>query len=250
MKKFTVMFALIFSVLLSFGLVFLPSEVSYAAENYTNAYIKAPVSNIKINSVAGVSNIPVRDLTSGKIVFYMPESYYAKVVGLNEDFGFFTVEFSAVTSDSNTPLQYLIYKADLGETTCADVVFESGVSPSPNLRLQLKEGATANFNGNEVSATDGFTFKYIGGVAGDKVFVTAQKGDQKHLGAIDKTSFETFSVPYHPVTEAERQQLLKPADKPATDAFKTPEKSTTLRIILIIGIVVPAVLIVLLLFKP
>ncbi|MEG2450163.1 MAG: hypothetical protein RSB09_00365, partial [Clostridia bacterium] len=112
MKKFTVMFALIFSLILSFGLVFLPSEVSYATENYTNAYIKTPVSNIKINSVAGVSNIPVRDLTSGKIVFYMPESYYAKVVGLNEDFGFFTVEFSAVTSDSNTPLQYLIYKAD------------------------------------------------------------------------------------------------------------------------------------------
>ncbi|MEG2687970.1 MAG: hypothetical protein RSA24_02245, partial [Clostridia bacterium] len=104
--------------------------------------------------------------------------------------------------------------------------------------------------GSEVSATDGFTFKYIGGAEGDKVFVAAQKGEQKLLVAIDKTSFETFSVPYHPVTEAERQQLLKPAEKPATDAFKTPEKSTTLRIILIIGIVVPAVLIVLLLFKP
>lgn len=71
------------------------------------------------------------------------------------------------------------------------------------------------------------------------------------FGFAPRDSFEDFVVPYHPITQAERDRLIN--SKPAPDPEKgdiIPNTSLALRIILIIGIAVPAIIIAILLFKP
>ena len=75
-------------------------------------------------------------------------------------------------------------------------------------------------------------------------------------GVAEADKFESFSVPWHPLAEARRAELTAPeepeqGDDGAADGDLTGgEPSDALRIILIIGIAVPALIIVFLLFKP
>ena len=72
-------------------------------------------------------------------------------------------------------------------------------------------------------------------------------------GIADASSFLSFTVGWHPVAETRRAELLAPED-PAPEVpdgdLTGGEPSDALRIILIIGIAVPALIIVVLIFKP
>ena len=86
-----------------------------------------------------------------------------------------------------------------------------------------------------------------------KIYIT-ENGTVSIYGTANADSFEEFSVPWHPIAAERRAELLapeEPADDGTADGDLTGgEPSDALRIILIIGIAVPALIIVFLLFKP
>lgn len=118
---------------------------------------------------------------------------------------------------------------------------------APNVLLITNQSVTVD--GVAVNTSDGWTVKLMGYID-DNLYVKAVKDDVSRLGAVPKTSFNSFNVSYHAIAQAERAGLLNqtPNDEPGT--VSGGGTSNILRIILIIGIIIPALIIVLLLFKP
>ena len=231
---------ILFFTAISFAaLGFAPINVADARDHSGN-FVMAPVSNLTGNEYAGTSSLK---LISGSDIFYIPESYYVKWM-----------------SDSPALLDYYeveyadrIFYVQVGENEnkpiTQNVDFEGDNSPYPDIRLNLLEGTTAVMGGNEIDAT--YTVKLLGfGEDPTRLFVSATKDQRTVLGFVEKSHFQEFVLPYHPITQAQRDAILaKPEPNPGNGDI-VPNTSKALRIILIIGITIPGVIIVFLLFKP
>lgn len=193
--------------------VLLPLSVAQADSSMN--VIVAPVSNLEGNATAGASSIK---LIASNYEFYIPESYY-------------------LTNLKSAVKQYYT------------VTFQDGISPYPDILLTVKEGATLSTSG----VTSEHTIRFLGFATDEsgKIFIAATKDGNTVFGFEDKASFNEFTVAYHPIAQAERDRILdskKPVEPSGGDIV--PNTSLALRIVLIIGICVPAVIIAVLLFKP
>lgn len=254
MKKSLTVISVVIALAFALGLMFAPSAAAYADDAYTVNCIKAPARNLKDNTTAGQSRVMLLD-SSGNPAFYIPETYYVKVLDDNAFGGsYYKVEYAALSDI------FYIDKSSLTATENSDAIVPSavqfGVSVSmfPDLRLHLKETESIQFSDGinvvTITSADDYNIKFLGS-NDENVYVTASRNGSSYKGLVPKEKFAAFSVPYHPISEAERQALLSSPDgNVGGNGEITPNSSKTLRIILIVGIVVPAVLIVLLLFKP
>lgn len=216
--------------------ILLPYSIAYA--DSTQNVLVAPVSNLEGNAYAIASTL---ELTNGDDTFLIPESYY----------------ITDISSKAVVPQYYQVkycgmdfyFKAETRPST-STVTFQDGISPSPDLRLTLK-AESLQLSGVEITAD--YTIKFLGYHTTDstQIYVVAMLDGDALFGFAPRDSFEDFVVPYHPITQAERDRLIN--SKPAPDPEKgdiIPNTSLVLRIILIIGIAVPAIIIAILLFKP
>lgn len=201
--------------------------------------VLAPVSNLKDNATAGVSTLKIRSYDIDDDI-YIPESYYlsnpVEVPGRQDRY---FVDYCGT--------QFVLVDANLQTTT---ISFAEGVSPNPDVRLTLKDDVTAMVEGTLV--TNEYTIKLVGyNQSGTQVYVRAMLNDGSLYGFVPVDSFKPFTVPYHPIAQAERDELIADIPEPVVPSGDiVPNTSLALRIILIIGIAVPAVIIALLLFKP
>lgn len=240
MKKCIVSISLIFVIILSLGFCFIPSNVAYAE---TTQYIKIPVSDLEHNATAPESKIGI--YKANELLFYLPESYYLKYDYTLADFYFVIY--------GNIENAYIL-KSDFDKINkqikFVDPNFANNQLAYCNQRFYLKDKSVMNIDGKDIvnNTEKPFTIRCLGS-KDDKFYVTADNGTESYAGLVDKNLFTDNAIQYHDITKDERIALLtqnKP--KPADEAKATTSK--TLRIILIVGIVVPAVLIVFLLFMP
>lgn len=217
--------------------VLLPCSIVYAASE--KDVVLATISNLEGNEYPVASTVALYLEGDG---FYIPESYYVtyvkKVTAI--DITYYTVtycgkEFSC--KDSSLP-------------SVSKVSFDDGISPYPDVTLTIV-GESLVLNGNTV--TNDYTIKFLGYhlTDGAQIFVMATYDGNTVYGFAQKDAFNTFVVPYHPIAQAERERIISsklPPEPKSGDIV--PNTSLALRIVLIIGIALPAVIIVVLLFKP
>ncbi len=216
--------------------ILLPYSIAYA--DSTQNVLIAPVSNLEGNAYAVASTLK---LTHGDDTFVIPESYYV----------------CNVSEKTVVPQYYQVtycgfdfyYNAQERPTTTS-VTFADGVSPYPDVRLTIKDGSLTL---SDAQITSEHTVKFLGYHPTDstQIYVVATLDGESVFGFAAIDSFESFVVPYHPIAQAEREQIINAKPAPDTDKGDIiPNTSLALRIILIIGIAVPAVVIAILLFKP
>lgn len=216
--------------------ILLPYSIAYA--DSTQNVLIAPVSNLEGNAYASPSTL---ELTNGDETFLIPESYY--ICNISEKPAvpqYYQVSYSGFD---------FYYKAQERPST-STVTFKDDQTLYPDVRLTAKT-ETLTLSGVEI--TSDYTVRFLGYHTTDstQIYVVAILDGNSIFGFVSRDSFEDFVVPYHPITQAERDRLIN--SKPAPDPEKgdiIPNTSLALRIILIIGIAVPAIIIAILLFKP
>lgn len=246
MKKSRLIFTLtiaLFAVIIAlttaaiiFAIPLFTQDVAYA--DGEAQYIMAPTRDLSANPSAGVSTIALLGSDGETVVFYIPESYYLTYIN---------VAFNDYYLVSYADKQYYVRKEGLN---VASVNFSDGTSPYPDIRLELAENASVSIENTVITAADGYTVRFLGyNQDGTQYYVSATKDGRTVYGMTDTSAFTTSSIPYHAISEAQRQALIN--DTPITDGGNiAPNTSIALRVMLIIGIAVPAVIIIILLFKP
>jgi len=217
------------------AVLFTPADIALA--DTTVEVVKAPVSNLEGNATAGKSTVCVYD-SENKVV-YIPESYFLTSPTTLIAGRIYQVEYAGTKFYLETePVTTQISVAD------DELLY-------PDVRLTLKEDAVVTVGTTEITADH--TVKFVGyNEDTTQIYVCATLNNATVYGFASADSFEAFSVPYQKKTQAERDALLAAKEEPLfpIGGNLTPNTSVALRIIIIIGIAVPTVLIVLLLFKP
>lgn len=224
---------------------------AFAAENEYYIYVSPSDGTLAANATAQPSDIAVLG-EAGEPVFYLTQSYYYKAVRYGTSI--YILDSSLGTGyyvEGPLPENVLLTSLPEG-VTAADAL--------PAVTLTLAEGASVTLANlvNVNSSDTEYTFSFLGFAAASatdgtrNVAFSADNGVLKTYGVAEANSFNEFSVAWHPVAAARREALLAPSDTGDGGEVDLTEgtPSNTLRIILIIGIAVPALLIVFLLFKP
>ena len=251
-KSFILLFALLFATLLTLGVAqFCVSSKNIAKADSTVTVIKAPVSNLEDNAYAGKSTVGVYD--SNGNLFYIPESYYlsspAVNIGATNNL---VIVYEVSYCDTIKP--FLLHNADFSPyelPATTQITVSEGESLFPDVRLTLKDDEEIELDSSIV--TNDFTIKLLGYSEDEtEIYASATYNGISKYGFIPATSVEPFTVPYQQRAQAERDALLAAKDKPILPDGSLPAHNTSvaLRIILIIGIAVPSIIVVLLLFKP
>lgn len=242
MKEFAKISALIvvltIALTLTLGVISYSSDVAYAEDNSLYAYV-AP-SNLASSEYAEQSAVPVYPMSGGKTaLFYLIESYYYPVVETN-----FTSEIMMLDLAG---LNAYVEVADLSTAPSRN----SAITEDTALPKTINTDGNVQVNGTVVNSAEGWTVKPIG-MLGDSFFVQAMKDSATEYGLVAKSSFTQTEIAYHPVAQAERDALVTPTpdETPEEEVTSSGKSSVALRIVLIIGIAIPAVIIAILLFKP
>lgn len=252
MRKF--LFAAIAAVVcvLCVGAVFAASDVAYAANGDYYIHIAPTDESLLANAEPSLSQIAVTvSMSETSPVFYLQESYYYKVYdffGYRENESICQI---AVNGDTNNLFACIVNNSLL--VPKAQVPASAETAGVPDVRLTVAVGkSVSDTENNVIPAGNGdYVLRFVG-FNGGNVFFSAQKGENLTFGTAPKDSFTAFSLPYsesYAARKAELEKASQPSDEGNADLTGGTE-SKTLRIILIIGITVPALIIVILLFKP
>ncbi|MDE6302028.1 MAG: hypothetical protein K2M36_00360, partial [Clostridia bacterium] len=227
-----VLLALVFAV---GAAIFSTAQIAYADSSVE--VVKAPVSNLEGNATAGKSTVAVFD--NENRTFYIPESYYLSSPTTIVSGMIYGVQYAGETFFlREQPVTSQINVAD-------DEVL------SPDVRLFVKEDANVVLGTQAIN--NEYTIKFLGyNEDGTEIYVSATFNGSAAHGFIATTDLEPFTVPYQQRAQEERDALLAALEAQQKNPFGVNPKNTSvaLRIILIIGIAVPTVIIVFLLFKP
>lgn len=250
------LFALAALLLLCAAVFCTPSSNTARAEDSITV-IKAPVSNLEGNAYAGVSAVRLFDSNNNE--FYIPESYFLCSPSMAIKDRIFNVTYCNMSFLLRNE-DFSLY--ELPATT--QINLSEGEVLFPDMRLALKNEETSLLS--QVAESDGivkyvpkktinneYTVKLLGyNEDGREIFVCATYNGDSDCGFIPADELEEFAVPYQQRAQAERAALLAAKEKPTAPngSITPPNTSVALRIVLIIGIAVPAILVVLLLFKP
>lgn len=128
----------------------------------------------------------------------------------------------------------------------------SAITEYPTLTLKTKN-STIEIDYISYTSSD-YDFYYLGGVKDSStdivVLMQPKSGGTQELKSISVGEFESFTVPLHPITEKAKQDAIG-SDGP--DGTLNPEGTVSnpaLRALLIAGIVVPALILVIMIFIP
>lgn len=128
----------------------------------------------------------------------------------------------------------------------------SAITEYPTLTLKTKN-STIEIDYISYTSSD-YDFYYLGGVKDSStdivVLMQLKSGGTQELKSISVGEFESFTVPLHPITEKAKQDAIG-SDGP--DGTLNPEGTVSnpaLRALLIAGIVVPALILVIMIFIP
>lgn len=217
-----------------------PTQIAFADDGAR--YLMAPVGNLTGNEYAGSSTIK---LWYSNVSFYIPESYYVEWLSDEPQvLDLYSVRYAGMDNTF-----FMQIAADEQKPATQSIVFDDDVLPYPDTRLNVPDGTTVVVNNQEFD--NSATIKLLGyNDDATKVFVSATKDGTTRFGMVDKTSFADFNVPYHPISQAQRDAILSKPEPNPDNGDIIPNTSVALRVIIIIGIAIPGVLIVILLFKP
>lgn len=223
---------------------------AYAAENEYYICVSPSDGTLVANGTAQASDIAVYG-GADEVVFYLTQSYYYKAVRYGSIYILDSSVGSGYYIEGPLPENVLYTSLPEGATTANAI---------PTVTLTIAEGASVTLaNLVTVDSSDtSYTLKFLGFAGYSEtdgartVAFSADNGiSPVTYGTAKESAFNEFSVAWHPVAEARRETLLAPEDTDDDDVDLTAGTSSdALRIILIIGIAVPALLIVFLLFKP
>ncbi len=242
MKEFAKISALIvvltIALTLTLGVISYSSTVAYAEENSLYAYVVP--SDLAGSEYAEQSAVPVYPMSGGKTaLFYLIESYYYPVVETNFTSDIMMLDLAGLSA--------YVEVADLSTAPARN----SSITSDNALPKTILTDGSVQVNGTVVNSAEGWTVKPIG-MLGDSFFVQAMKDNVTEYGLVAKSSFTETEIAYHPVAQAERDALVTPTpdETPEEEVESSGKSSVALRIVLIIGIAIPAVIIAILLFKP
>lgn len=201
--------------------------------------VKIPVSNLLENQYAPASAF---SLTEGDKTFYIPESYYLEVLSSNP-----TPDGSWIVYRINYQgYDFTLFSQD--DLHPQTVSFQDESDMFPNITLTLSKDC--EIDGHTFLSGSALTFLGYSD-SPDQIFCVSVYNGDPYFDNIPLTSVEAFTVHYQKQDEQARKLLIeqqtKP-DSPAVDGNITPNASLALRIVLIIGICVPAILIMIFLF--
>lgn len=237
MKKLFVTLFLIICICASFSLFFCAGEKNVASADDGTVYVYVAPSNLKDNEYAGQTTIAVRDNDDESVLFYLIESYYYPVKKVGRSY-----QLKIEGADLNAYIE-----ADDLTTAPSTYSFVTAESAIPSFLIKTDGDITVGTQ--TVNSANGWTVK-LAGLNGDDAYVYAMKDSVTVCGLVAKSSLVDFNVPYHPVAQAERNGLFTETPDENDVNENSQKTSVALRVILIIGIIIPAVLIAILLFKP
>ena len=240
MKKVLTILTIAFIFAITFSMWGFSAHTNVAQADETISYICIEPADLEKNEYAGATSVAVIG-EDGSPLFYLIEGYYYPVktqpIG---DKKFYLLRIDGVSENA-----YI-------ETTIEPISLPSGATKENSLpgNLLLKENVTISLDGQTVDTRQGWTVKLIG-IKDNDFFVQASKDDTVICGLVAKDNFTMSNVAHHPVFQAKREGLLNatPEDE-ITSLTPNTDKSVILRIILIIGIAVPAIIIAIMIFKP
>lgn len=219
-----------------------------ASADTSKKVVVAPVSNLKDNAYAQKSSIAlhVKDNESTD-VFFIPESYYLenpRLMVFATDI--YRVEYAG-EDDFFVDAKYI---ATEEISFIRDVTFKDDQLPLyPDFSLTLLEDAVID---GETVSQETHSVKFLGySEDGTSYYVKAESLNSSAIyGFIGSDKVQPFNVPYHPISQIERESLISADLTPQPSAGDlVPKTSVALRIIIILGIAIPAVMIALLMFK-
>lgn len=239
MKKVLTILTIAFIFAITFSMWGFSAHTDIAQADETISYICIEPADLEKNEYAGATSVAVIG-EDGNPLFYLIEGYYypveTKSIG-GKNFYFLRV-------DGVSENAYI-------DTTIAPIALPSGATKENALpgNLLLKENVTISLDGQTVDTHQGWTVKLIG-VKDNDFFVQASLGETNVCGLVAKDNFTLSNVVYHPVFQAKREGMLNATPEDEFIGGATTDKSVLLRIILIIGIAVPAIIIAIMIFKP
>lgn len=216
----------------------------------TSAFCFAPavasaedVSYLKISgdNVYLYENTVVQD-----VLFTLPRTYYVKVLKLNITPVYHLVEYNGVTG--------LVKSADLSSSTVANVPnpYYVGRNVSAHAGQYLYKKPLFSEQTNLIAS--GLNLVYLGKTTGEKhnyststwfAVLYANEIYYIHSAMTEDLDLLEFGIPAHPDSASSSEESTE------TDAATPPAKSVdTVRILLILGMFVPIVIILVVLFRP
>ena len=244
-------------ILLVSGVFLVNENIAYAENEQlvTGRYIYAKNAEPIYGEDVFVNNSPVavyenpNDALKGdqdNALFYLPYTYYLEVT--DEDLGNVIYKVKYLDLDElYVNIDNLTIKDENGSVIekwePKDRTFSDANAPYPQLSQRKLELATTvtSVNINNIDCDSSYTFKFIGSDNNNSFYVQAEKDATIIYGKAPKTSFKEFNL----TTNIDAVEVYVPPIEPIL-----PPTSNALRIIIIIGIAVPAVVIMLIIFLP
>ena len=231
--------ALILVLIIAFSLTaFLPTATA-AAEGET--YLLIDRENVSLYA----------DTRKAPALFTLPRTYYVKVLELNYDDYYHRVEYNGIEG--------LIKISEVSSKT------ESGVQDpyytSQNISAHIgthlyKRPSFAESEDSGIVAY-GLSLTYLGKIAGEKgtygsstwfAVLNAEEIYYIHSAMTENLDLLETSIPLHPNSSAESS--LGEGQSAETDVTKSESKVDVVRVLLIVGMFVPIVIILVVLFRP
>ena len=258
MKKFlAVMFVMLFAALALTACGFASEKdgAALAAGDSDYVYIRIAPSDdaLKNSSAASPSAVRATNRSQGEsVTVFLTEGYFYKAVRYND--AFYALDASLGNGfyiDTALP-EDAVYPTLPEGASASDALPDVTLTLAPGKSVTLPNYITVR------PEDEDYTFRFLGWAEedadGERGIVFAADGPTGAtlFGTAEADTFLPFTVPWHPLDEARRQALITPtpSDDAVPDDLTGGEPSDALRIILIIGIAVPALIIVFLLFKP
>lgn len=128
----------------------------------------------------------------------------------------------------------------------------SAITEYPTLTLKTKN-STIEIDYISYTSSD-YDFYYLGGVKDSStdivVLMQLKSGGTQELKSISVGEFESFTVPLHPITEKAKQDAIGSGGADGTLNPEGTVSNPALRALLIAGIVIPALILVIMIFIP
>lgn len=186
--------------------------------------------------------------SSGDRLFLLPNTYYAEITGMDETFYFVTFNGVSGRVEKNevTTIGYHT-KAD---GTMRDMKVDEAYAEFTSINLKSRPDLAST---NLVAMPTNANFTFIGRFPLEKELWYAVRFDQ-YFGYIRAARTNVKDIAFENFVPQEAPVSATPVDDPkgGGELLKGDgtNSSTTLKIVLVVGLIVPAVLIVFLVFKP
>ncbi|MBO7390419.1 MAG: hypothetical protein J6U39_03135 [Clostridia bacterium] len=185
-------------------------------------------------------------------LFTIPKTYYVKVVTLNYTTEYHVVEYNGVRG--------LVKIADVGSEPVSDVQNPYFTSQSITAHVNTCLYTSPSFSADTGIAANGLSLTYLGKINGDKGsygsavwFAVLYANELYYLHCSltnDLDLLESSFTPVHPNSVAADASLPTETQEGSEDGENASKSFDVVRLLLIIGMIVPLLIIFALLFRP